>query len=720
MRGRAGGLVRIGEPGDAGDTGRATAGRASVGTVEEDSARRTLLTVAVRDYGDGDAEFTAGIDEQLSVVADWWCAPGAPEPFTHVPAPELRERYDVERFLHESEVRETPGRALVVFITGHGQLGASRTHFLQLPRTEPRRQLATAIRTSEIVAAALDSRAEHVLVVINTCYAAGIAEELEKLHQEILPSRRTGGSLDVVATCAHDQLVQVRQFPSVMRRVLERLRTTAQITTPWLSVAHLMTEFESELGTDTERRKHRLKRVLDGGGQTALTPCLPNPGYRPVRELVGPARRQVATPADEVDHWLDRASGRPQETDPGWYFSGREGLGRAVTAFLGRPRGVLLLTGTAGSGKSAVLARAVTLSDPLFRDDPRHGRALRSAAPETVPPEGSVTAAVLARHRTASDVLGDLLRALELPPRPAGPTDDPVELRRAQLLAHLDEPGDPVTLVLDGLDESVEPFRVVRDVLAPLTAHCGAAPSLPGQRRPERQRSLRLLIGVRSSRPRADRAAPPGPAGRAAGLLGALREVFPTASVLRTDETDSESDIADYVQALVGAETPGGDSTRQAAETVAKRVWPSFLDARLAGEQLHHASDPDALAGNPDWLDLLQAGTIGLLRRDLALVEDEGLPAEVALALLRAAAFALGAGIPWSDVWPAVAGALLGRPVEEPDRMIENLLKSRLAGYLAHDDEDDRLVYRPAHEALAELLRDPRQDLLAGVGGDAV
>lgn len=120
-------------------------------------------------------------------MADWWCAPGAPEPFTHVPAPELRERYDVERFLHESKVRETRGRALVVFITGHGQLGASRTHFLQLPRTEPRRQLATAIRTSEIVAAALDSRAEHVLVVINTCYAAGIAEELEKLHQEILP-----------------------------------------------------------------------------------------------------------------------------------------------------------------------------------------------------------------------------------------------------------------------------------------------------------------------------------------------------------------------------------------------------------------------------------------------------------------------------------------------------------------------------------------------------
>ncbi len=212
---------------------------------------------------------------------------GAPEPFAHIPAPELRERYDVERFLHESEVRETPGRALVVFITGHGRLGSSRTHFLQLPRTEPSaswpRPSAPA-RSSpppRLPRRTRPGRHQHLLRGRDR-RGAGLAGDPAE--------RRTGGSLDVVATCAHDQLrSRVRQFPSVMRRVLERLRTTAQITTPWLSVAHLMTEFESELGTDTERRKHRLKRVLDGGGQTALTPCLPNPGYRPVRELVGPA-----------------------------------------------------------------------------------------------------------------------------------------------------------------------------------------------------------------------------------------------------------------------------------------------------------------------------------------------------------------------------------------------------------------------------------------------
>ncbi|MET7762361.1 hypothetical protein ABZS71_10055 [Streptomyces sp. NPDC005393] len=711
MQRRASGLVRIGET-PSGD---------------EQAAQRTLLTVAVRAYPDGDEEFTDGIDEQLSVVADWWCGSGATEPFLRMPQPDLWERYDVERFLHESKVRETRGQALVLFVTGHGKLGASGTHFLQLPKTEPRRQLATAVRTSEIAAAALDSHAEHVLVIINTCYAAGIADEMARLHEEIRHSRRAGGSLDVIVTCAHDQPVHVRRFPSVMRRVLDRLRTNAQITTPWLSVAHLMTEFENELGTDTERRKHRLHRIIDGGGQTTPTPCLPNPGYRPVRELVGPARRQVATPADDIDVWLDRASGRPQESDPGWYFSGRDRLNRDLTAFLTRPRGVLLLTGTAGSGKSAVLGRAVTLSDPLFRANPRYSDALKSAPPETVPPEASVSVAVLARHRSASDVLRELLLGLEIEPHSPGPTDDPVELWGVQLDSCLKEPGETLTVVVDGLDEALEPFRIVRSVLAPLNSHCTP---LPGQRRPgQGQRHLRLLIGVRSSRPlvgvrsgrpRTGRAATQSCTVREPGLLAALREIFPTASVLRTDAPSSRDDIVDYVQALIGPDTSESGNARAAAETVADRVWPSFLDARLAGEQLKAAPDPGALAGSPQWLDLLQAGTKGLLRRDLVLVADEGLPKDVALALLRASAFALGAGTPWSNVWPTMAGALLGRPIEDPDRMIGTLLKSRLSGYLAHDHEDDRLVYRPAHEALAEILRDPRQDLLADLPGDAV
>ncbi|EYT80137.1 hypothetical protein CF54_27185, partial [Streptomyces sp. Tu 6176] len=765
------------------------------------SPERVLVTVAVRDYDDGDTEFTEGIDEQLAVLDEWWCSPGSAEPFHKVPQPELRERHDVERFLYEAGVRENRGKALVLFITGHGRMGASRTHFLQLPGTDPTRQLATAVRTSDLVAAALDSHAENVLVIVNTCFAQGVAGELLPLFGEIAGRRRRGAQLDVVATCDQDQLVQVRRFPSVLRRVLDRLRTSAQITHERLSVTQLMTEFENELGSDPERRKHRLHRVIDGSGSTVPSPCLPNPGYRPPREVVAPARRPVATPAADIDVWLARASGRPHADDPGWYFSGRRRLNAALTAFLGRPGGVLLLTGTAGSGKSAVLGRAVTLSDPLFRANPRYQDAVGSAPPETVPAEEAVSVAVLARRRTAAEVLGELLRGLGIDPPAPGPADDPVERWTALLDAYLGEPGDPVTVVLDGLDEAADPFRIVHGVLAPLGAHCvpppGALPpgaALPGPRRADPgtgRRRLRLVIGVRSSRPATGPEEPEGPgepeepeelegqeeqeapeereepdaAGESAraagrpetGLLGALCEVFPSATVLRTDGPGSRADIADYVEALVGAgagagagadtDTDTGTATgtgpgpgtgtgpdteesagsgagpagraaavREAAETVAAEVWPSFLDARLAGEQLRAAPDPAVLVASRRWRELLHTGTTGLLRRDLVLARAEGLPPDVALALLRAGAFALGAGIPWSTVWPAVAGALLGRPVEDPDRMIGILLRGGLSGYLAHDHEDDRIVYRPAHERLAEILRDPRQNLLPGRG----
>lgn len=59
-----------------------------------------------------------------------------------------------------------------------------------------------------------------------------------------------------------------------------------------------------------------------------------------------------------------------------------------------------------------------------------------------------------------------------------------------------------------------------------------------------------------------------------------------------------------------------------------------------------------------------------------------------------------------------MARVLLGRTLPDWDEMIAKLLKSRLNGYLAHDHEDDRRVYRPAHETLAEALRDADTDWL--------
>ncbi|MFJ4613626.1 AAA family ATPase [Streptomyces griseus] len=681
---------------------------------ERNDSARTLLTLAVRDYGDGDEGFTAGIDEQLDVVAEWWSSPVAAAGFHQIPAPTLTGRAHVEDFLRTHRVREMTGEALVLFITGHGVAG-SRTHFLELPDSERGRHLNTSVRTTDLITAALDSHAENVLVIVNTCYAGKISGEIDDLIEDIRAERRNSCQLDVLVTCGHDRPVQVRRFSTLLRGAFERLRTTAGITTPHLRVVDLMSEFERGL-SPADRKKHRLHRVVDGSGVLAPTPCIPNPGYRRVREATGADGRHRSTPAG--DHWLDRATGRTQDQDPGWYFRGREDLNRSIAAFLSpaRARGVLLVTGSAGSGKSAVLARAVVLSDPAFRDDPLCKTALDLSASDTVPATGSITGAVLARHRGAAQLAHDVLEALGETPRRVRSTEDPVVEAVQQILAALRDREEAVTLVIDGLDEADERQRIIEDVLAPLNEFCAPRLEQVPVPRPDGgpfaapEPGLRLLIGVRSSRPLSEPSVEL--AEEEQGPNEALKAVFPTAEEQRTDDEASEKDIAEYLHALICEGGGHRESAEEAAGLVAPVVWPSFIDARIAGEQLRSAEDPAAVARQPEWQRMLNNGTEGLLKRDLVLVEADGLPSEVALALLRASAFAGGAGIPWSTIWPQMARVMLGETLPDWDEMITKLLKSRLNGYLAHDHEDDRRVYRPAHETLAEALRDAGTDWL--------
>jgi len=139
---------------------------------------------------------------------------------------------------------------------------------------------------------------------------------------------------------------------------------------------------------------------------------------------------------------------------------------------------------------------------------------------------------------------------------------------------------------------------------------------------------------------------------------------------------------------------------------------PSFLDARLAGRRLREA-DGQIQPDDPTWLESLGEGTLGLLRSDLQDAATETrYPAAELLAVLRAAAYAQGAGIPWAEIWPAVSAAVLDRPLPDADGAIAEMLGGRLSGYLARDVADGRTVYRPAHERLAQVLRgDPSRIL---------
>jgi hypothetical protein len=252
----------------------------------------------------------------------------------------------------------------------------------------------------------------------------------------------------------------------------------------------------------------------------------------------------------------------------------------------------------------------------------------------------------------------------------------------------------PWTLVVDGVDESRHPAGMVTDVLIPLSR------STDDEQRP----LVRLLLGLRSALPGTS-----GNTGRRTDeTLDLLRANVDDMAVVRTDGEEALADLRQYIAVLLTAQGPyrtAPDARWEIAGVVAEQVWPSFLDARYAAQHLRDASHQQRVDA-PDWLTSLRQGTIGLLRRDIREVAAHmGVAPGHLLAVLRASAFALGAGVPKAMIWPALTEAVLGQRLSDAQTLIDQVLASRLGGYLITDTEDGRLVRRPAHESLTERLR---------------
>jgi WD40 repeat protein len=664
--------------------------------------RAWLVTVVVRDYPDDHSDqFVKGIDGQLEALQRMWCAPDlGGRALAAKPPIILGHRDDVEDAIRTAGLRDLgEDDAFVVYVAGHGLVGGSgHRHYLMLPGSDHTRLPVTAYPTADLVAAVLGSRARHVLVIVNSCFAGTLAKELTVLREDLDAARRTLPTLGVFLTADFDQRPRVGEFAHILTQLDRQLRGPSQYADPYLTLDQFHQELARAAATvaSPDRGSTMPLRVLPVVPGNQATPCLPNPGYQPVPHIVSPARREVADTGPEVEYWLGRASGRTSDTDTGWYFTGRSGLISEATAFLHSDDDVLIVTGAAGSGKSAVLARMVTLSDPSFRRDPRY-RHVIDAASVPLPEEGSVDAAVLARNKDVEDVAAALLTALGIDAAPVAQAEPDTAAWRKQIEAHIIATGRRHTLVVDGVDEARAPQRLLVELLGPLARL---------DRRP-----IRLIVGMRSPTPARTGPETSALAGQGeSGLLTLFERLAPGARIrqLRTDGPEAIEDIRGYVQALLTHPGTRYDSDppaqRALATAVAARVNPSFLDARLAGQRLRDSSQRQDPA-DPAWLSTLDSGTAGLLREDLADVATPDHPTHHLLAVLRAVGYAAGAGLPWSDVWPTIAQAVHGEPLADPDAAIRRVLHSRLAGYFSRDMEDGHVVYRLAHERLAQLLR---------------
>ena len=379
-------------------------------------------------------------------------------------------------------------------------------------------------------------------------------------------------------------------------------------------------------------------------------------------------------------HWRPRARGVSIDSERGFRFRGRTAALTKIVEWLDRPvpdRQVLVVTGSPGVGKSAVLGRIVTTADPEVR---------ASMPPDdaTMPaPLGSVACAVHAKGKTALEVATEIARAAS-----ARLPDDAADIAPALRDVLTERGGLRFNVIIDALDEATTPAQaraMVTKIVLPLVETCSGV-------------GARVVVG---SRRRDDG--------------GDLLTFFGNALVvLDLDDRGyfDEADLAAYAVAclqLEGDERPDNPYADDAiavplAHRIADLADRNFLITGLVARDhgLH-----DTYAAQPERL-MINATVGSALAAYLERVNPvAGLPADQALTVL---AFAEAPGLPM-ELWQVGIRTITGQDVTA--EQLARFARSSAANFLVESSTGGRgAVFRLFHQALNEELLHTRGQIV--------
>ncbi|GGQ26310.1 hypothetical protein GCM10010266_57060 [Streptomyces griseomycini] len=575
---------------------------------------------------------------------------------------------------------KSPARRRLVYWIGHGvQTGRDQT---VLPcRDYSPDGLDGHLRPGEL-ADLVRRMSGDVLLVIDACHAAFTAQDVytdvfRSEDNHFGPRPLAKGSADfrgvgVLGTVRGDERAQLGTWLNAFRAVCDNPLFEFRERLLWTPYAQALHAAEVIEAVNTVLAEDCVYPQLHGGQR--LLGLFVNPYHdamaRPL-SAAAPSRRRELLDAHVQDLLKRRFTGLLLEDDTA-YFTGRKHCLDRLVEWLAAPdrSGALIVTGSPGSGKSALLAQLalMTVSHTPQSEglSPERRGALLYA----------IDAGIQCRGRSAVECARELAGGL----RVKEPEDGWPDLRAVMddLLAACRSAAS-VAFLVDGLDEAdrTQLDTLIADVLVPLA----------------QEPNVRVLIGTR-----------PLDGGAAPLLDGATTLDLDTAP-------DRDADIAGYVRArLSGPASPYRDAEETlewVCQELVRRSQGTFLVAKLLSSALLRLNKRVG-PGDAAFRRILASGLEDAWDHEIRALDDAAPGAEPgsgwALGLLLPLALSFGAGLPEDDkTWLTAARALAAargdvRVYGETDV----IWIRRVAGaHIVAHGEGGQPVFRLNHEALA-------------------
>jgi hypothetical protein len=571
--------------------------------------------------------------------------------------------------------RSQPGSTVLVWI-GHGETNGTEAWLASFGTRKQRietghgpEELARHVQ-SEWTTRCQDAGA-WTLVVIEAC---GAETFVNHLVHEVSGEPNPAECIAFVAAGGKGTSFLGR-VPKELRAVLDSFTDNDDA----IDIHDLVGRLERRLGPNS------LKSLGLGSARPLKRPRTFSQGITAPQDIYLELKKFVADlPADQRAHFLPKAQGAEQG-ELAWYFVGRADERRQIAHWLAsHGGGLLVVTGPAGSGKSALLGNILVHTTPKLRDLLIERREVAPLPTQEQPPDNVFDAVILLTGMSTPELVERLVDAAGFEPQAAGLE---ISARIEQLLAELEARTEPFTVLADALDESQDPLAVAGAVIRRVAA-------VPG---------CRVVVGTR----RSTNEGPDIPERDDTNLLDALGGTDRFAAVVVGLDTVA---VTTYVQrrlraALAALAVWAGDLgiNDAAVSAVAQSIGAKnrqFLYARLAVHEILARPELLTATRREELTELLARDHRALFA---AAVQRLASKESIFDPLLEALAFTQGRGLPRADhIWATVASALADdHPVTETD--LDNVLTAA-APYIMLDAEDGQSVYRLAHRTFQEYF----------------